>query len=211
MTAVIFDCDGTLVDSEPLARAAWEQALVPYGYTVTEADVEACVGLPFPIVHAYFAERAALPGHDEMWTAFSAQLFHLIDTRLVRFEDAVGAVRELRARGVPVAVASSSPRERLHRTLGRAGLLEAFDVTVAGDEVSRGKPAPDMFLLAAARLGVEPRACVVIEDSPPGVQAGRAAGMVTLAVCRVPGTEASLAAADRVVDTVSADAILEAA
>jgi HAD superfamily hydrolase (TIGR01509 family) len=211
MTAVIFDCDGTLVDSEPLARTAWEQALVPYGYTVTEADVDACVGLPFPTVHAYFAERAPLPGHDEMWTAFSGELFALIDTRLVRFEDAVGAVRELRQRGVPVAVASSSPRERLHRTLGRAGLLDAFDVTVAGDEVSHGKPAPDMFLLAAARLGVEPEACVVIEDSPPGVQAGRAAGMVTLAVCRVPGTEASLAAADRVVDTVSADAILEAA
>jgi len=211
MTAVIFDCDGTLVDSEPLARAAWEQALVPYGYTVSEADVEACVGLPFPTVHAYFAERAPLPGHDEMWTAFSAGLFELIDTRLVRFEDAVGAVRELRERGVPVAVASSSPRERLHRTLGRAGLLDAFDVTVAGDEVSRGKPAPDMFLLAAARLGVEPGACVVIEDSPPGVQAGRAAGMVTVAVCRVPGTEASLAAADRVVDTVTADAILQAA
>jgi HAD superfamily hydrolase (TIGR01509 family) len=211
MTAVIFDCDGTLVDSEPLARAAWEHALVPYGYTVTEEDVEAGVGLPFPSVYAYFAERVPLPDHDVVWTAFSTELFHLIDTQLVRFEDAIAAARELRARGVPVAVASSSPRERLHRTLGRAGLLGAFDVTVAGDEVARGKPAPDMFLLAAKRLGVEPRACVVIEDSPPGVQAGRAAGMVTLAVCRVPGTEASLAAADRVVDTVSADAILEAA
>jgi HAD superfamily hydrolase (TIGR01509 family) len=211
MTAVIFDCDGTLVDSEPLARAAWERALLPYGYTVTEADVEACVGLPFPTVLGYFAERVALPGHDEMWTEFSARLFDLIDTRLVRFEDAIGAARELRKRGVPVAVASSSPRERLQRTLGRAGLLESFDVTVAGDEVSRGKPAPDMFLLAAARLGVDPGSCVVIEDSPPGVQAGRAAGMVTLAVCRVPGTEASLAAADRVVNTLSADAILEAA
>jgi beta-phosphoglucomutase-like phosphatase (HAD superfamily) len=68
-----------------------------------------------------------------------------------------------------------------------------------------------MFLLAASRLDVEPGACVVIEDSPPGVQAGIAAGMFTLAVCRVPGTEASLAAADRVVDTVSAELILEAA
>jgi HAD superfamily hydrolase (TIGR01509 family) len=211
MTAVIFDCDGTLVDSEPLARSAWEQALLPYGYTVTEADAESCVGLPFPRVHAYFAERAALPDADAMWTAFSAELFTLLDTQLVPFDDAIAAARELRARGVPVAVASSSPRERLHRTLGRAGLLEAFDVTVAGDEVSRGKPAPDMFLLAAERLGVDPASCVVIEDSPPGVQAGVAAGMVTLAVCRVPGTEASLAAADRVVDTVSADAILEAA
>jgi beta-phosphoglucomutase-like phosphatase (HAD superfamily) len=84
-------------------------------------------------------------------------------------------------------------------------------VTVSGDEVVHGKPAPDMFLLAAERLGVDPGTCVVIEDSPPGVQAGLAAGMVTLAVCRVPGTEASLAAADRVIDTVSAAAILDAA
>ena len=211
MTAVIFDCDGTLVDSEPLARTAWERALEPYGYEVTEADVEACIGRPFPRVHEYFAERVALPGHDEMWAAFSSRLFELIDAELVPFDDAIDAARELRSRGVPVAVASSSPRERLQRTLGRAGLLDAFDVVVAGDEVAHGKPAPDMFLLAAERLGVEPSACVVIEDSPPGVQAGIAAGMFTLAVCRVPGTEASLAAADRVVDTLSVDAILEAA
>ena len=211
MTAVIFDCDGTLVDSEPLARTAWERAMAPYGYAVTDADAEACVGLPFPRVHSYFAERAALPDVDAMWTEFSGELFTLIDSELVLFDDAVEAARALRARGVPVAVASSSPRERLERTLGRAGLLDAFDVVVAGDEVEHGKPAPDMFLLAAARLGVRPASCVVIEDSPPGVQAGRAAGMFTLAVCRVPGTEASLAAADRVVDTVSAYAILEAA
>jgi HAD superfamily hydrolase (TIGR01509 family) len=211
MTAVIFDCDGTLVDSEPLARTAWERALAPYGYALTDADAEACVGLPYPRVHAHFAERVPLPAAEPFWIEFSGQLFTLIDTELLPFDDAVNAARELRSRGVPVAVASSSPRERLERTLGRAGLLDAFDVVVAGDEVEHGKPAPDMFLLAAARLGVRPDACIVIEDSPPGVQAGRAAGMFTLAVCRVPGTEASLAAADRVVDTVSADAILEAA
>jgi HAD superfamily hydrolase (TIGR01509 family) len=211
MTAVIFDCDGTLVDSEPLARQAWERGLERYGYALTDADAEASIGLPYPRVHAYFADRAPLPGADAFWVEFSGDLFALIDSSLVRFEDAVGALRALRERGVPVAVASSSPRERLRRTLGRAGLLDAFDVVVSGDEVEHGKPAPDMFLLAAARLGVEPSACVVIEDSPPGVQAGLAAGMFTLAVCRVPGTEASLAAADRVVDTVTADAILEAA
>jgi HAD superfamily hydrolase (TIGR01509 family) len=209
--AVIFDCDGTLVDSEPLAFSAWERALAPYGYAITGADGEACIGLPYPRVHAYFAERAELPAAEPFWDIFSAELFALIDSELMPFEDAVRAARTLRERGVPVAVASSSPRERLQRTLGRAGLLEAFDVTVAGDEVAHGKPAPDMFLLAAERMGVDPASCVVIEDSPPGVQAGLAAGMVTLAVCRVPGTEASLAAADRVVDTVSADAILQAA
>ena len=211
MTAVIFDCDGTLVDSEPLARTAWERSLLPYGYALTDADAEASVGLPYPRVHAYFAARAALPAAEAFWTEFTSELFTLIDSDLVPFPDAIAAAHALRARGVPLAVASSSPRERLERTLGRAGLLDAFDVVVSGDEVEHGKPAPDMFLLAASRLGVAPQTCVVVEDSPPGVQAGIAAGMFTLAVCRVPGTEASLAAADRVVDTVSADVILEAA
>ena len=187
MTAVIFDCDGTLVDSEPLARTAWERALAPHGYALTDADADACIGLPYPRVHAYFAERVELPGAEPFWADFSGELFALIDTELVVFDDAVGAARELRERGIPVAIASSSPRERLHRTLSRAGLLDAFDVTVAGDEVANGKPAPDMFLLAAERLGVAPEDCVVIEDSPPGVRAGVAAGMRTIAVCRVPG------------------------
>jgi HAD superfamily hydrolase (TIGR01509 family) len=211
MTAVIFDCDGTLVDSEPLARTAWQRALSPYGYVLTDDDAEASVGLPYPRVHAYFAERVDLPAAEPFWSEFTGELFALIDSDLVRFDDAVDAAHELRERGIPVAVASSSPRERLHRTLTRAGLLDAFDVVVAGDEVANGKPAPDMFLLAAERLGVPPGECIVIEDSPPGVQAGLAAGMTTLAVCRVPGTEASLANADRVVDSLTADTILDAA
>jgi HAD superfamily hydrolase (TIGR01509 family) len=209
VTAVVFDCDGTLVDSEPLARSAWERALAPYGYAVTDADVEAGVGLPYGRVHAYFAERATLPPADEFWSEFSGELFALIDSGLVTFEDALQAIRDLQSRGIPVAVASSSPRERLRRTLARAGLDGAFDVTVAGDEVAHGKPAPDMFLAAAERLGVPPAACVAVEDSPPGVAAAVAAGMATLAVCRVPGTEASLAAAHRVVDVVTAAAILQ--
>jgi HAD superfamily hydrolase (TIGR01509 family) len=212
MTAVVFDCDGTLVDSEPLARRAWERTLQPYGHAVSDADSEATLGLPFPRTRDYYAERVAeLPAAGELWTAYSGTLFALIDDELVTFGDAVGAVRDLRERGVPVAVASSSPRERLARTLGRAGLLDAFDVTVAGDEVTNGKPAPDMFLLAASRLGVEPGACVAVEDSPTGVAAAVAAGMVTIGVCRVPGTEAALAEAHVVVDSLSADIILDAA
>ncbi len=82
------------------------------------------------------------------------------------------------------------------------------EITIAGDEVEHGKPAPDMFLLAAERLGLAPAECVVIEDSAPGVAAGRAAGMPTLGVCRVPGTEAALALADRVVNIISAAEIL---
>ena len=114
----------------------------------------------------------------------SGELFALIDAQLQPFEDALIAVRELRERGIPIAVASSSVRERLDRTLAKAGL--SFEITIAGDEVERGKPAPDMFLLAQERLGVE--RCVVIEDSGTGVAAGIAAGMPTLGVRRTPSS-----------------------
>ena len=107
-----------------------------------------------------------------------------------------------------IAVASSSVRERLDRTLAHAGL--AFEVTIAGDEVEHGKPAPDMFLLAAERLGVPPAACVVVEDSPPGVAAGhrgRDADARASAGC----PESTSRRPTRVVETVTADAILELA
>jgi HAD superfamily hydrolase (TIGR01509 family) len=217
MLAAIFDCDGTLVDSEPLAVAAWERSLARHGYALADGDLDGCVGLPFRRVHARFAALAAarggaLPDADAFWPDYAGELFALIDAGALRiFPDAVGAAAELQRRGVPVAVASSSPRERLDRTLAAAGLADAFPVTVAGDEVARGKPAPDMFLAAAARLGAAPQDCVVVEDSPPGVEAGLAAGMAVVAVCREPGAEASLAAATRVVRELTAEVILAAA
>ena len=150
--AVIFDCDGTLVDSEPLARRAWERTLAPYGYAIGDAEYPGLVGLPYARVHGYFAERIdGFPGAAAFWEDYSAALFGLIDRELVAFEDALATVAELRSRGVAVAVASSSPRARLDRTLRRAGLSDAFGVSVAGDEIEHGKPAPDMFLAAGMR------------------------------------------------------------
>jgi HAD superfamily hydrolase (TIGR01509 family) len=204
LLAVIFDCDGTLVDSEPLAGRAWRTMVAPYGYRVTDSDLEACMGFPYARTHAYMSERAALPDAAAFWPHLRRTLFALLDTELAPFPDAVAAAEELRARGIALAVASSSPRERLDRTLARAGL--AFAVTVAGDEVEHGKPAPDMFLAAAARLDVDPARCVVVEDSTPGVAAGRAARMPTLGVQRTP--HADLSAADAVVEEITADAIL---
>jgi HAD superfamily hydrolase (TIGR01509 family) len=203
---VVFDCDGTLVDSEPLAGEAWAEVLSPYGYTITEQDTLNVVGRPYAYTHAYLAERVSLPDAETVWQQMRTILFRLIDTRLKPFSDAVTAVADLKVREVKVAVASSSVRERLDRTLARAGL--EFDVSIAGDEVEHGKPAPDMFLAAAERMNVDPSRCVVVEDSPPGIAAGRAAGMPTLAVCRVKGTESTLAEADRIVYLVSADAIM---
>ncbi len=207
LTGVIFDCDGTLVDSEPLSGETWRRVTRPFGYEISDSDLAQVVGFPYLRTHAFFAERAALPAPEVLLPELNRVLFGLIEERLEVFADAAKAVAELRSRGVPIAVASSSVRERLDRTLAHAGL--AFEVTIAGDEVEHGKPAPDMFLRAAERLALPPEACVVVEDSPPGVAAGRAAGMPTLGVRRVP--EIDLSEATRVVDEVTAEAILELA
>ena len=210
-TAVIFDCDGTLVDSEPLARTAWERSLAPHGYAIDDADYASLIGLPYLEVHGFFAAR--IPGlagrRRRSGRATRDRLFALIDADLTSFPDALETVREVRARGLAVAVASSSPRARLDRTLARAGLADAFAVTVAGDEIEHGKPAPDMFLAAAERLGVEPCECVAIEDSPPGVAASLAAGMYTVGVARDPADAAGLADAHVVVERLTAGAILD--
>jgi HAD superfamily hydrolase (TIGR01509 family) len=212
LAAVIFDCDGTLVDSEPLARAAWDRSLAPHGYEIDDGEYAALVGLPYLRVHGFFAERIpGLEAPDAFWAGYSGRLFELIDRELVVFEDALETVRGLAEHGLAVAVASSSPRARLDRTLARAGLSDAFAVTVAGDEIAHGKPAPDMFLEAAARLGVAAARCAAIEDSAPGVAAGLAAGMTTVAIARSTSNAAALGDAHVVLDRLSAEAVLAAA
>ncbi len=209
--AVLFDCDGTLVDSEPLARIAWERTLAPHGYALTDEDLEQIIGLPFPVVHAFFARRVALPGPEPVLETLSRELFALYAERLEAFPDAVACVRELRRTGVPLAVASSSPRPRLDLALAHVGLGDAFAVTVAGDEVARGKPEPDMFLEAARRLGADPAGCVVVEDSAPGVAAGLAAGMGVIGVVREHGGAGAVREAHVVVRELGVDGVLRAA
>jgi HAD superfamily hydrolase (TIGR01509 family) len=206
--AAIFDCDGTLVDSEPLAWAAWRAVLDRRGYAVTEDDVDLVTGRSYAMSHAHFAERAGLPEPEPFWGELSAELFAMFEDRLRPFDDAAAAVRELAALGVPLAVASSSPRERLDRALAVTGFTPRFVVTVAGDEVEHAKPAPDIFLVTAQRLGVAPERCVVIEDTRFGVEAGLAAGMATIAVAREPGHEELLGGADIVTTELRAEHVL---
>ncbi len=194
MWAAVFDLDGTLVDSETLSFQAWREVLDSHGYTLVPDDLEAVRGRSYEDTHAHFAIRAALPEHGAFWTPYAARLFELFDAGLTPFDDAVATARALAQRGVPIAIATSSRRERLEATLRAAGLAELFDVTVAGDEVERAKPAPDIFLAAAAKLGVPAERCVAIEDSPVGVEAALAAGMRVVAVARADAHRAFLPA-----------------
>lgn len=182
--AVVFDCDGVLVDSEPLAAEAWRRVLAEHGYTLTDEDVAYCRGLTVADMYPYLTTRADLPPFDDLLARVDAVRTPLYADHLEAFPDAVATVHALAFDGVPLAVASSSRRRLLIQKLERFDLIRYFAAIVGGDEVRSGKPAPDVFLAAAERLGVIPKECLVIEDAASGAKAAVAAGMRVVVVHR---------------------------
>lgn len=184
MRPIVFDCDGVLVDSEDLAWSAWRRILARYNITLTPEDIGLLTGRTDRDAHRHFSDRGDLPDHEGFWEELSDITFRLFDQHLQAFEDAADTLDALQSRGAFMAVASSSPRKRLHRSLAATGLSDYFDCVVGGDEVAAGKPAPDLFLAAASGLQVEPETCFAVEDAPAGVAAALAAGMTVVAVER---------------------------
>jgi len=196
--AVVFDCDGVLVDSEPHSAVAWAAALGRYGHRVTPADVATCTGLGYAATYARLAALSParpLPPPEALAPEVLEALAASFDRGLRVFPDAAECVTALAFDGVPLAVASSSRRDRLDLTLARSGLGRYFAVTVSGDEVERNKPAPDVYLAAADRLGVRAADCLAVEDTGLGATAAVAAGMRVIGVARIPTEVGRLLAA----------------
>jgi HAD superfamily hydrolase (TIGR01509 family) len=181
---VVFDCDGVLVDSEPLAVSAWTETLAGYGYEITGEDIEASLGVTEDAMHARLARKAELPPYETLIEEIDEIRFALFEDRLEAFPDAVETVRTLALEGIPLAVASSSRRFALEWKLARFDLMRYFDAIVAGDDVARGKPAPDVFVAAAVGLGIDAKRCLAVEDARNGAVAAMAAGMRVVVVAR---------------------------
>ncbi len=177
---VIYDCDGTLIDTETLYGEISLAACHRLGLTDWTLDhyVDSLVGIPWSdgikIIEA--AHGRPLPAD------FEAQIEAEVEQRLASELRALPGVREaVEAVGGRRCVASSTSLDPLRRNLAITGLLDLFDPHIySASQVQRGKPAPDVFLHAAAAMGVEPGHCLVIEDSVPGVQAAQAAGMAVV-------------------------------
>jgi len=182
--AVVFDCDGVLVDSEPLADEIWNRVLAGYGHETSVDDAEDILGTSEATTYEYYAAKVNLPPFDEFMAKIDAIREPVYEDRLVAFDDAAAAVQALAAQGTTMAVASSSRRNALEGKLALTGLDRYFDVIVGGDEVAHGKPAPDVYLEAARRLGVPPTDCVAIEDADLGAESASAAGMRVVMVRR---------------------------
>ncbi len=173
---VIFDCDGVLVDSERIAARIEVAAFAELGWELDQAElVERFMGRSDADADA---EIEAHLGHrpPAAWSTAVQRRYRA--ALAAELEPVPGVVAALDAIALPTCVASSGTHEKLRFTLGLTGLYERFAGRIfSAQDVARGKPAPDLFLHAAATLGADPVACAVVEDSAPGVQAARAAGM----------------------------------
>jgi HAD superfamily hydrolase (TIGR01509 family) len=200
-TLVLFDCDGVLVDSERLVVDIDVAAVTAAGWPVTrEQVVETFVGRSDADVVALIEAQLghALPaGWDAQW---DADYRRVLDEQLEPVPGVRAAVEEVVARGRRTCVASSGSHDKMRRTLGRTGLWELFEGRIfSATEVAHGKPAPDLFLHAAARMRVDPGRCVVVEDSRYGVAAARSAGMRVVGFAGGITPEQHLADADVVI------------
>jgi HAD superfamily hydrolase (TIGR01509 family) len=183
LQAIVFDMDGLMVDSEPLSRQAWDEFLRPYGGHITDAMQSQIIGLradiSTPLIQEAFDIPLSVPQIIEQRAVMYARIREQgvpVMPGLVELQAAIWQ------RGIPWAVASSSGQRHVQEMLVQLELVDKVFATACGDEVAHGKPAPDLYLLAAARLGIDPTLCLALEDSAPGSQAAVAAGMTVIAI-----------------------------
>ena len=204
--AVVFDMDGVLVDTEQLWDEVREELTGEWGGRYTPEAQEAMMGMSSHEWSRYLHDVVGLREPPDVING------EVVRRMLARYEvdlpviaGAVEAVRRLASAGYHLAVASSSNRELIDTVLRRLELTALFEITVSSEEVARGKPAPDVYLEAARRLGVEPGRCAAVEDSATGIRAAHLAGMRVIAYPNrhYPPADEVLALADATVTSVA--------
>jgi len=205
VTALVFDMDGLMLDTEPIYRASWQRAAAELGWEITDEGYEIFLGRRTEDAEAELARRfgPTFPIHvfHDRWPV----LWHEIAAEGLVVKPGTHALLDLAdAHRLPLALATSTARSLAMRTLGYGKLtVERFQVMVTGDEIAHGKPAPDIYLEAARRLGVAPARCAAFEDSDAGTLSASRAGMTTFQVPDMkPPSPQARAAAYRVVRTL---------
>jgi HAD superfamily hydrolase (TIGR01509 family) len=203
--AVVFDLDGLMVDSEPVAREAWKVLLERHDVHLDEQTADAILGLRLKDSSAFIKQRFNLPLSLEEISAERRAVFdQLASTGLQPMPGLLGLLSAVDRRGLKRAVATSSHRGYATKMLEMIGAADGFAAVVTGETVRTGKPAPDIYLAAARALGLPPGDCLALEDAPHGVRAAKAAGMRCVAVPNQFTVRLDLGAADRVLPSLSA-------
>lgn len=183
MQAVIFDMDGTLIDTERVSQAAWRRAAQDFRIEIPERILHAFVGCSIPNAMNMIDDEFGDPAFTERLFNRRHEIFDATwEDELELKPGAAEAVAAVRERGLAAALATSSVRDRAITSMERLGLMELFDAAVFDEDIEHHKPAPDVYLVAADHLDIEPAQCVAVEDSFNGVRSGAAAGMRTIMV-----------------------------
>jgi len=203
--AAIFDLDGVLVDTEPLYTLAIQEVVAPFGKTYDWALKTRCMGNPAMVSARIIVEHLSLPISPESFLERRKPILERLFESVPEVPGAGALLQSLARAGVALGLATSSDRRLLARKTRHHGWISHFTATVCADDaaLARPKPAPDIFLLAAERLGVPASECVVFEDSPTGVRAGVAAGMRVIALCDPALDRSLVAGAERVISSYS--------
>ncbi|GIP21919.1 HAD family phosphatase [Paenibacillus sp. J22TS3] len=204
MKAFIFDMDGVIIDSEPIHFEVEIGTVKYFGAEITQQQLENYVGMTAPEMWNEIRNEYKLAHPVEEILAYQLEnkIKALRASELEPIEGIKEVIEGLKQRQIPVGIASSSSPEFIKEVLLKFGLTEYFDCIVSGEEVPKGKPAPDVYLKAAEQLGVKPEDCVVLEDSSHGVTAAKAAGMRCIGYVNVNSGNQDLSRADLIVSSI---------
>jgi len=203
--AVIFDMDGVLVDSYDAHFQSWQKVATARGCRMSQGQFDATFGRTSREIIASLWPGMAT-GEEEIRRIDAekeAAFREILEAAFPPMPGVESLLESLHAAGFAVAVGSSGPPENVALVLDRLGKRSLFGAVVHGMDVTRGKPDPQVFLLAAERLGVQPKCCIVVEDAALGVAAAKAAGMASVGLASTGRTRESLAQADLTVDRLS--------
>lgn len=180
--AIVFDFDGTLADTMADHFRAWQAVMVEYGIRLVGEDYLPLEGVRVADLPRRFFEKYGQPVRDEETVAQKKEQYYLAHHRFAFYPGVEECIRQLRERGVPMAVVTAGLSERLKRSVP-SGFLEQFTAMVTGEDTTEGKPSPQPYLRGAQKLGVRPEECIVVENAPIGIESAKRAGAYCIALC----------------------------
>ena len=204
MYGILWDCDGTIMDTERLYAYAWQTHLKQFGLSIPEDEIKQFVGVDDRIVHSFYSDQVDLENFDQTMHKLGFIIENSLDERII-FQDAKQLLYQLSHLEFKQACASASPYNLLSKKLQKFKVDSYFDFIIGGDQVNRNKPYPDIYNKAIEKLGTSYN--VVIEDSPTGILSGKASGSYVLAIDRGMFSKEQLSEADQIVEMLDIEII----
>jgi len=204
MLGILWDCDGTIMDTERLYAYAWQTHLKEFGLSIPEDEIKQFVGVDDRIVHSFYSDQVDLENFDQTMSKLGYIIENSLDERII-FQDSKQVLYQLSQLEHKQACVSASPYGLLSKKLEKFNVDSYFDFVIGGDQVSRNKPYPDIYNRAIEKLGTSYN--LVIEDSPTGISSGKASGSYVLAIDRGMFSKEQLSEADHIVEMLDLEII----